>query len=170
MGNWHGILEIIEISHIRDNKVLWSNKNLKNMLHNEGEEFILKILFADLVKPEYYWFGLDNRTTLDVTDTLLSITDEPSSHGYERQGVSSSEGWAFSNVGGQIIAKSPIITFAAVGGNIGPVRNIFMTNQSEAAVPTDDDYLISTVYLGQILTIVSGDAVSLRVAIKLKDC
>lgn len=170
MSNWHGILEIIEIQQIRDNKVIWSANNLKNTLHIGGEQFMLNILFSDVVKPDTYWFGLDNRSVIAVIDTLIDLDGEPTSHGYERQGVNSSSGWAFSTVGSQVAAKSPVVTFAASGGSIGPIRNLFMTNQAEPATPTETDYLISTVYLGQVITIADGDAISMRMVVKLKDC
>lgn len=167
-NKWH-LLKVLEVQHIRDNKVIWSNQNLRNLIHLQGEEYILKILFSSMELTEHYYFGLDNRDVLDSSDTLDSLYQEPSRYGYSRQSVDSTVGWTFEEISGVYRAKSPIITFSASGGPIGPVKNLFMTMQEQNIDPING-YLISSVYLGSSLTIVDGDSISMRTSVGLSEC
>jgi len=169
--NWHGILEILEVKHIRNGQVIWQGSHLHNILHTQGEEFFLKVLFSNVIaKPEYYYFGLDNRATLSLADTLSDLDGEPQIHNYSRQIVNSTTDWTFAVNNGYIQAKSAILTFGAYGDSWGPVRNLFLTMQPQENNP-DDGYLISTVYLGNPdIIVVDGDSISMRMAVKLKDC
>ena len=45
-SNWPGILIVDELIHKRGDLVLLEKRNLKNILHLQGEEQILKALFA----------------------------------------------------------------------------------------------------------------------------
>lgn len=167
--DWRGILQVVEVNHIRNKQVIWQSSNLKNVLHIQGEEYLLKILFSNIIaKPQYYYFGLDNRATVAEADTLLSLDGEPTTHNYSRQIVNSISDWAFAVSGGYNEAKSPILTFGAYGGSWGPIRNLFMTMQTQETDPALG-YLISTVYLGQKITVLDGDSISMRMAIKLKE-
>ena len=77
------VLHIKEISHFnKDGKLLWSGKNLDNILHDEGEQYILSAAFATGysgfgVAPDNLYLGLDTSTrTLAETDTL-SLVPKP---------------------------------------------------------------------------------------------
>jgi hypothetical protein len=168
---WHGIIEVEEIKHIRNGQVIWQDSNLHNLLHNQGEEYFLKILFSNLIqKPAYYYFGLDDRDVIAETDTLADLDGEPTIHGYYRQVVNSVDDWTFALSGGYWQAKSAILTFGAHGGSWGPIKNLFLTMQAEDADP-NNGYLISTVYLNNPGVIVAdGDSISMRMVAKLKDC
>jgi hypothetical protein len=164
------LVRIDEVSFIKNSKVVWKNSNLKNILHFQGEELILKILFSDYEDvPEYYYFGLDNRETISVDDTLPDLVSEPVVHNYMRQVKNSIDDWTFAVANGYNVVKSSIITFGASGGSWGPVRNLFLTNINQSQVP-GSGYLISTVNLGQSITVSSGDAISLRMSIGLRNC
>ena len=54
--NWNGIMKIVEAKIIRNNEVIWENKNLYNILHSDGESMILQTLFYNdgSMPPEYY--------------------------------------------------------------------------------------------------------------------
>jgi len=163
------LVKIDEVSLIRDGKVVWSNQDLNNTLHFEGEEFILKVLFSNYEDvPPYYYFGLDNRTNIAADDGLADLVSEPTVNNYERQARNSVDDWTFTTVSGYHVAKSSIITFTAAGGSWGPVKNLFMTN-IEQSDPLDGGYLISSVDLGQSVTVTHGDAISLRMSIGLRD-
>ena len=58
---WHGLLKIIEIKHLDKNgNIIWSDKNLKNILHNQGEGYILDATFVNQsIIPSSYYFGLE---------------------------------------------------------------------------------------------------------------
>ena len=169
--NWHGLLEVLEVKHIRNNQVIWQNFNLHNILHTQGEEFILKALFSNLItKPTYYYFGLDNRDNILLDDTLLSLNGEPQVHNYSRQAANSTDDWTFALIDGSMQARSLILTFGAYGGSWGPIRNLFLTTQIQED-PEEDGYLISSIYLGNSsITVTSGDSISLRMAVKLRNC
>lgn len=167
--DWRGILQIDEIKHIRNGKVIWEKFNLKNILHLQGEEYFLKILFSSsITKPTNYYFGLDNRDTISVSDELTDLYNEPQTHNYSRQVASSSTDWTFVSTTVYSEAKSPVLTFGASGGSWGPVCNLFMTMQDQSEDPTTG-YLISTVYLGENITVLDGDSISMRMGVKLQD-
>ena len=167
--NWHGLIRILEIQCVKDGDVLWKEENLYNIFHSEGEEFMLSAVFTGGVTntfiPEYYYFGLDNRTTLDATDTMTSLTQEPSTNGYTRQMIASTGQFTISQVGGIYVAESPIVSFSASGGAWGPVRNLFLTTQTDVT-----GYLISSVPLSQQVTVEDGASINVRMALGLKDC
>lgn len=166
------LLRIEEVCHLdKFGQVKWQSTNLLNTLHTQGEEFILKVMFSSAVeKPEYYYFGLDNRSSISVSDELVDLVDEPSGNGYSRQAKNSTTDWSFTTQNGYWAAKSNVITFTATSGiGWGPVRNLFLTMQP-ASAEAAEGYLISSIYLGQILTIEAGESVSLRMLAGLKWC
>lgn len=170
--SWNGLLIIDEVKHLdKDGNVIWQNNNIKNTLHTQGEEFVLKALFSsDVEIPENYYFGLDNRSTIALADTLEDVVEtEPASSGYERQMVNSVDDFQFEIVGGNWRAKGAVVTFQAIGGSWGPIKNIFLSNQSQLMNP-ELGALISSAYLGQTVEPTAGESMSLRMIIALKDC
>lgn len=167
--SWHGIMHVIELQHIRDGQVIQSFHHLNNLLHQSGEEFILKACFlggqVSNVIPANYYIGLDSRAEIAITDTMTSITSEPSGSGYDRQTISSAGAFVISLDGDVFKAVSPIVTFQAVSGPWGPVTNLFMTTALD-----DSGYLICSVVLPQAITVAAGDSVTMRMAMALKDC
>lgn len=162
MNKWRGILTIIELQHLtKDGEVLTVKRNLKNMLHTEGEQFILSTLFSGNPIPDYYYFGLDNRSSLASTDTMDSLSNEPDGFGYVRGAVANSE-FTISELDGVQVAYCPILTFRASGGSWGPVSKLFMTNASD-----DSGDLISSVALSQAFSLTDGQSLSLRMGISL---
>jgi hypothetical protein len=166
-SNWRGILKILDIQHVRDGKVIWSEQNIHNLLHASGEQFMLLCAFDNdgNVVPANYYFGLDNRTVVAVTDTMASISStEPTSGGYTRQTVASSGGFTVEAVSGIYRAVGPILTFNATGIGYGPVKNLFLTTASD-----NSGYLLSTAVLSSSVTLTSGDSINLRMSIQLAD-
>lgn len=169
-SNWNGLVKILYIEQIRDNKTIWRKENINNLLHTEGEEFILKVTFSSEISvPTNYYLGLDDRTTVAVGDTLSDLTGEPTVGGYSRQTVDSSTGFIFEVVNGINRAKTPVLTFTAAGSDWGPVSNLFLTTQAQSETPSSG-YLISTIPLGEDVTVVDGDSINVRYALSLKDC
>jgi hypothetical protein len=164
--NWRGIMKVLEVQHIRNNKVIWEDHDLYNMLHAEGQEIILNAVFAEGAIPTAYYLGLDNRATLAVVDNLASLVAEPSTNSYSRFTASSSSDFTISAVtSGDFKAQSVLLTFIAAGGGWGPVKNLFMSSSSDNA-----GKLISSVALSESLTLVDGDIINLRINLSLTDC
>ena len=169
---WNGLITVQEINLTNEKgEVLWENKNLKNMLHLQGDQFILNALFLGGVTntyiPSSYYFGLDNRISLAASNTMSNISSggEPAIHGYSRNAVASVGAFTVSLVSGVYQAQCPILVYSASGGSWGPIRNLFMTNKSDYS-----GVLISSVALGQIITVSSGNSINLKMGMALKDC
>ena len=172
MKSWNGIVKILEITHTSaKGDILWKQRNLLNLFHTQGEEFILKSVFLggkanNSYIPNSFYFGLDNRSTLALGDNLTLIaSSEPVSNGYSRQSVASTNQFVASISGGVNQVLSPIITFSALGGSWGPVRNLFMATTAGA-----DGYLISSVSLDQPILLNNAENLSLRMGMSLHDC
>lgn len=168
-NSWHGLLKVLEFNQIRDGKIITQFKNIKNLLHASGENFILQACFfggqTSSIIPDNYYLGLDNRENLDVSDTMVSLTGEPSGNGYSRQTISSAGSFVISYNSSHYIATSPIVSFQATGSSWGPVNNLFLTTATD-----NSGFLISSVLLPQPVTVAAGDVVTLRTAMSLKDC
>ncbi len=163
--DWNGVIKVLEVQHVRNGKVIWEDKNLYNMLHSGGEEFLLQCLFANdgTLIPDSYYLGLDARTSLIASDTMTDILDEPTEYGYIRQTLGNT-GWTVSPVSDVYRAIGNIITFSASGGSWGPVNNLFLTNESG-----DDGVLIASAVLSSELTLDSGDSINMRMSLSLRD-
>lgn len=158
------LMKVLEICHFdKKGKLLYNNKNIKNTLHGEGEEFILKILFDGSTVPSQYYLGLDSRSVLSRADSVSELsTLEPTTSGYIRQIVESNSFNFTNNELGNYQANSPVVLFRATNGSWGPVRNIFLTNEAGY-----NGKLISSVPLGSNLVVQDGEIVSLRIGIAL---
>lgn len=169
--NWRGIMKVLHIEHRnRKNELLWQARDLYNVLHLDGEEFLLRAAFTggrvSNVIPEYYWLGMDTRYTPIITDTMDDILNEPSSdYGYNRQQISSAGDFTVGTDDSHWVASSPIVAFRAQNGSWGPVKNLFLTN-----LETDSGYLIATAPLSSDVTVADGDSITMRIAIMLRDC
>ncbi len=173
-SKWPGILVVDEITHERNGKILFKKTNIHNMLHVEGEERILKALFTggntnNSYIPQFYYIGLDNRQTINETDTYTSISGEPNtSTGYARQAVSSLTGFTVEVVGSTVKAKTALVGFTASTSSFGPIKNLFLTNVSYGV--TANAVLYSSVEIGEDITVAVGDTISLKYSMSLKNC
>ena len=168
--NWHGILRIIEINHTNPNgDVLWSAKNILNLLHQEGEEFILRAAFSggrvSTVIPDDYYLGLDNRQAVAALDTMDDLVGEPTGRGYERQSISSSGDFSINFEQGHYVATSPIVAFRCNSGSWGPVSNLFITDKSD-----NSGFLIATAAMPTGVFVNEGESVTMRIGMQLKAC
>ena len=165
--NWQGIMKVLEIQHLsKTGKVLWEDKNLLNLLHTEGEGYILDVVFGGGIIPDTYYLGLDNRDTIAASDTPDDLITEPIGNGYTRQPVLSSGEFTFAlTTGGFIQAQTPIVTFIASGGSWGPVNNLWLTTEAD-----NTGLLISTVSLTSEVTLLDGERVTMRLGLGMRDC
>jgi hypothetical protein len=76
-NNWNGILIVDEIIIQRNNKIIYKENNIQNIFHASGQYFFLEILFKKFKNPTAYYLGLDNRNSLTLNNTLLSLEGEP---------------------------------------------------------------------------------------------
>ena len=169
MSNWHGLLKVLEFTQTRNGEIVTQFKDLKNLLHSDGESFILQACFfggqTSSIIPDNYYLGLDNRESIDVADTMVSLSGEPIGNGYARQAISSAGSFVVAFTNTHYVATSPIVSFQATGTSWGPVNNLFLTTETDAT-----GFLISSVILPQAVTVLAGDLVTLRTALSLKDC
>jgi hypothetical protein len=167
--SWNGIMKILEIQHIRDNKVIWENKNLYNTLHVGGEAYLLACCFVNpgTFPPTNYYFGLDNRATIDANNIITDLYDEPISSGYLRAPVGSSVssgGFTLEIVNGVWRATGQIVTFSATGSGWGPVSNLFLATTAD-----NSGILLASSKLSNPITLSGGDSVNVRMSLALKD-
>lgn len=164
------LMRVIELTHYGKNgEVLYRDKNLTNIFHTSGEEFILKAIFTgETAVPSSYYFGLDDRVSLSADDTMSTIQtegDEPATNGYVRQAVASTGEFSVTLIDGVNQAQGPIISFVAVDGDWGPVSNLFLSTKSD-----NTGYLLASIPLAQTVTISDGETISMRMGLSLRDC
>lgn len=160
------LMRIAELVH-RDasGRELLALKDVFNVVHSSGEEFVLKVLFAGEATPANYYMGLDSRETPSAADDIYDLEGEPEGSGYERQAVASDD-FDVELSSGSWRAAGPVVTFRAIGDSWGPVRNIFLcTGLGQSSVR-----LISTAPLGHELVVADGDTVTMRMAMSLSGC
>ena len=160
------LMEVLEINHINKfGDTLFQKKNIKNLVHKQGETYMLKVLFGDLSKAEKYYLGLDNRATLADGDTIQNASSlEPTSNNYSRQSLNNNSFSFVTNTFGDYQANSPVAYFKATGGSWGPVRNLFLCTSNSS-----DGYLLSSVSLGSSITVLEGETITMRIAMALKN-
>ena len=164
-------MTIEEIRHYRDGKCIWSECDIPNIWHDDGQEFLLSLAFdtdGGIAVPTNYYLGLDNRTTLAATDTLTDLTGEPSTNGYIRQPLSPSTGFVVGTTGGNVSAVSGIGTFVATISQWGPVQNLFFATTN--LDPDPSGFLISSASLGSSRTVISGESISVRITLSFSAC
>lgn len=149
--------------------IIFEQKNIKNIVHQEGEQYMLNVLFNleqsinDGKVASSYYAGLDNRITLSSTDSmLLSIVGEPLPQtSYSRQQITTWTEPFISN--GVYVVKSNPITFDAAVTGWGPVSNIFLTTNSSGGI------LISSAKLSETVTLNVGDSIVLTISLSLNN-
>jgi hypothetical protein len=155
------LFKIIEISHFSaDNKLLWQEKNISNILHDQGKEFIIKTLFTgELAVPDNYYIGLDNRGSLSASQDMTSLS-EPSGNGYTRQTLTSTGDFTYDE--DNVNAVSNIfLTFTCTSSSYS-AKNVFVTNASD-----NSGYLISSKALATARTLTTGETITLKIGINL---
>lgn len=164
--DWRGLMKILEIQHVRNGEVIWEDKNLLNTLHVGGELFVLACCFDNdrTLPPANYYFGLDDRAAISANDLMTDLSNEPVGNGYLRAAVSSNAQFTIDLLSGVYRASSQIVTFSATGGGWGPVKNLFLTTRSDNA-----GILIASSPLSSPLSLTSGDAINMRMALALHD-
>ena len=163
--NWPGIM-ILEYFRIHKNgKVIREEKNIPNLLHVQGEQRILGNLFGGIAIPSTYYLGVDAMTSLSASDTLASLINEPSTGGYNRQGIASNA-FTIETSGTTVKAKTGIITFSCTSGSWPQAKNLFLTNVGSGT----SGILYSSVVLSSPFTLNSGESITLKFSMALSNC
>ena len=166
--NWRGLMKVLNIQHIRNNKVLYEEQNILNTLHGGGEEYILRVCFMNLDISSAYYLGMDNRSAIDVDDTLSTIAAlEPDGNGYVRSTLSSASSFTLTtNTSGNHQVNSPIITFRATALDwTRSVKNLFLSTSSDSS-----GYLLASATLASTLPMTAGDMINVRLGLALRNC
>ena len=189
--NWHGLIKIHEV-HVsdKDGKILWENKDLYNILHYTGEQFILNSMFIDqsfFSTGSTYYFGLDTRNGLNSADTMSTLQGNEipmalsmiveghpltfATTGYARRSASSSGTFSLTSTNNVYSAMSPIISFTAIntGPGYSPV-NLFLTTTQTGYTPPA--VLIASVSLNNnvAINVPAGGNISMRMSLTLAAC
>lgn len=162
------LLKIDEIAHLnKKGEIIWKQNDVNNIFHVEGHYFLVNLAFntsSGITVPANYYLGLDNRTTVQASDTFEELSEEPTQNGYARQAVNSLSGFTISFDGTIYRAISGTVTFEATGGSWGPVINLFLGTTSD-----DTGYLISTVVLETSRTVAEDESITMRISIALRN-
>jgi len=172
------VLHIREISHLNKyGKILWKDKDLKNILHDEGELYILSAAFATGysgygVAPDNLYLGLDTSTrTLGEADTLSLVGENAQTNGYERKALSTQG----TGVSGQDFvlnqpttfyrAESKIWTWSCVNDAWTTVTKLFLCTAPSGT----SGKLICSVPLSSSRLLQPGDVISAAIYIGLSE-
>ena len=166
LKNWHGILKIDEFTVFDNEKIIYQEKNIYNILHQQGELLILNSVFTGNTAPSSFYIGLDNRTTLGFTDTLSNLTGEPLGNGYARQQILPIQLNISLTSGNNYQVSGPVVNFSATTGILGPVQNLFLTTVSTG----NGGILISSARLSESLTLSPPNVASLKFSFALSNC
>ena len=142
-----------------------------NMMHDEGEEYMVKTAFTEeLTVPTSFYIGLDDRdgdahSAPAEADTLADLAGEPSGDGYARQGVASDgTDWTSQQDGtsGDWEALSKEVTFAASGGDWPVVSTLFLATSSDGT-----GRLLVTKALSSDRTILDGESLKCTLTVRI---
>lgn len=162
------LMTVESIQHFNQKgKCIWEAKDLPNVFHLEGQRLVLENTFdtdGDLANvPTSFYLGLDNRTSTNSSDTLSSLSGEPSSNGYSRISISSSTGFIVGQSGSSMKATSSVHTFLATSGSWGPVKNVFLSTTASGT----SGVLMASVALGATRTPSAGESIGIKISISL---
>jgi hypothetical protein len=171
------VIHIPIIRHIdKYGNILWDTNNLHNILHDEGERAILSAYFATGYSgygapPANLYLGLDNRSSLAESDTLSSLSGEPSGNGYARQALSTSgtgvsgQDFVILQPGTYYRAESKTVTFSCSTTAWSAVSKLFLCTASSGT----SGKLISSVALTTSRTLNPGDSLQANLYIGLSE-
>jgi|LSQX01.2.fsa_nt_gb hypothetical protein len=102
------------------------------VIHDEGLEALLEMLFGDGTQPTAFFIGLCDEV-LAQEDALADIATEPSGNGYSRQQVAAGTGVSISKDVGTGIwwCEFDEVTFTADGGAWPEVTRGFVATSSD---------------------------------------
>ncbi len=165
MGKKHSWFDNIwTFKYYRKGKLLWEEFG-PNGLADEGEEAMLEAFFRAnaTYDPAEFYVRLCNDTLVE-TDILGTVLNEPSGSGYAPQLLERSTiGFPTKELSeGDYRLVSKEVTFAASGGDIGPVTTAYLATTSD-----NTGKLIAFRSLSLTRTVLDGDEMVVQMRIKL---
>lgn len=147
--------------------IRWEEINIHNLLHDEGEESILKAIFSEAYTvPANYFIGLDDRVTIAEADSLTDLSGEPVVGSYARLAVASDAiDFTVSIDSNDWQAATKTVTFTPSGANYPSVRNMFLCD----VVSGTSGKLFASVALSQARVVLDGDSLDTSLTIKLSE-
>ena len=144
--------------------VLWS-ETATNNLADGGENMFLDVALRAGTAPTNFYIALYNYTPVE-TDTLSTLTGEPSTNGYARSLVErSATSWpTLALDSGDYRATSSTETFTASGGSWGPVTYATLVTASSGT----SGILVSYAALSTSRTLASGESLQITYRVKLQ--
>ena len=144
----------------KDGNLIWEELDRPNNLADEGEELFLDVALRGATAPTNFYLRLFNDTPTE-TDTLGSLTGEPTDHGYASCTVeANTTGWpTLALDSGDFQATSSTETFTASGGSWGPVTYCVLATSTK---------LVSYVVLSTPRTLASGESLQVTYKVKLQ--
>lgn len=177
MKNIH-VLHIKEIQHLdKDGNIKWEAHDLDNILHDEGEQYILSAAFATGmagygVAPSTLYLGLDTSTrTLAEADTLVNVTENLEANGYTRKPLvttgagTSADDFYITQPSAYYQAQTKIVEWSATNANWTTVTKLFLTT---AATGTTGK-LICSIALSATRTLAVGDVIKCAMYLGLSE-
>ena len=162
------LMTITEIKHYRNGECIWFAENIGNTWHLDGQEFVLANSFATnmgITVPANYYVGLDNRSTINATDTLpisIGTSLEPQGNGYQRYALSSTTGFVVGLNNGSIIARSGICTFTANTNSWNiPVSNVFLAS----TIDNTGHLIASSALPSSNFNVLAGESITVRLTL-----
>jgi len=167
MRKIYGLEQIWVIRQVRNNIVIFE-KEIKNIIPNEGEKAIVDTFYRNngalYFSTETFYVGLYNGSIGEST-ILSTVPGEPVGHGYSRQAIERSEvGWPTIELDDndwRVVSKTVSIT--AVGGSIGPVTGAFLCTSLD-----NTGVLTGAVAMSVSRTIPAGDKIEFVIRAKQK--
>ena len=147
--------------HNKSGQLKWQESS-RNALADGGERLFLDVTLRGAAKPTGYELRLWNDTPTE-TDTIATLTGEPTTGGYSPRAVEASTvGWptlAIDNGDYQALSKTVIWT--ATGGTIGPVTCITLST-------AETGNLVSYAPLSAARTLLDGDSLTVTYRLKMQ--
>ena len=162
-----GAIREIGVFHVvhraANGAVLWEGDAV-NTLADEGESLFLDCTLRATNCPTTFYMRLFNDTPVE-TDTLSTLTGEPSANGYTAQEVTrNSSGWpTLALDSGDYQATSSTETFSATGGSWGPVTYLVLATSSDST-----GKVVSYAALSTSRTLAAGESLQVTYRLKLQ--
>ncbi len=160
-AGWIGVFEFKHFD--RDGNLIWQ-ETANNNLADEGESLFLDCVLRSTSCPTTFYLRLYNDTPTE-TDTLASLTGEPTTNGYTKPELTrNNTGWpTLALDSGDYMATSKTVTFSASGGSWGPVTYCVLATSTDTS-----GKLISYVALSQSRTLADGESLQVTYKVKLQ--
>lgn len=150
--------------HIAADGTILAEWNTSNALADEGESVFLDCTLRATSCPTTFYLRLFNDTPTE-TDTLSSLTGEPTTNGYTAQEITrNSSGWpTLALDSGDFQATSSTETFSASGGSWGPVTHAVLATSTDSS-----GKLIAYTALSTSRTLAAGESLQVTYRLKLQ--